>query len=64
MLPRRKFVFWTLAALSLILLLYLKNLALFGFIGPSSWTGMTRFKMLQTAIGTNAVLVSKKRPAN
>ncbi|NJN80843.1 MAG: hypothetical protein HC802_00140 [Caldilineaceae bacterium] len=40
----------SLLATALVLLLYLKNFALFGFFGPSSWTGMNLWRIASRVV--------------
>ena len=51
----RKVVSCAFATVCLVGTLYLKNLALFGFFGSSSWMGMNMFNIAQHSVGTNVV---------
>ncbi len=51
----RKVMGCAFAILCLIGTLYIKNYALFGFFGASSWIGMNVFKIAEQAVGTNTV---------
>jgi len=59
----RKFAVGALLITSIVIMLYLKNLVLFGFPGPSSWTGMNFFRAASHAVPRRIIkkLVSEDR---